>query len=253
MFRHAITRLPCRALVRGLTTADLGVPDVDLALAQHGAYVAALRACGVDVTVLDADEALPDSVFIEDSAICTSRCAVLIRPGAPSRRDEPRGVEPVLQSHYAAIEHMTAPGTMDGGDVMMVGTHFYVGLSARTNPAGAEQLIAILERYGFTGSIVTTGDALHLKTGMAYLENGNLLAVESQCRRPEWRGFNVVRVPDMEAYAANSVWINGKVVMPAGFPETQAAVERLGYQVLPVDTFEFRKLDGGVSCLSLRF
>ena len=119
------------------------MPDVDIALAQHGAYVAALRACGVDVTVLDADEALPDSVFIEDSAICTSRCAVVIRPGAPSRRDEPIGVEPVLQSHYTVIEHMTAPGTMDGGDVMMVGTHFYVGIRpVRTRRGG--QLIAIL-------------------------------------------------------------------------------------------------------------
>jgi len=253
MFRHAITRLPCRALVHGLSTAGLGPPDVDLALAQHRAYVAALGECGVDVTVLEAQEIYPDSVFVEDSAICTSRCAILTRIGASSRRDEPVAIEPALKAHYDCVERLIDPGTLDGGDVMMVGTHFYVGVSARTNEAGAQQLIAILERYGLSGSIVGTGDVLHLKTGVAYLENGNLLAIDAMRERTEWHGLNVVRVPDGEAYAANSIWINGKVVMPAGFPRTQAAIAELGYKVLPVDTSEFRKLDGGVSCLSLRF
>jgi dimethylargininase len=239
--------------VHGLTTASLGPPDVDLALAQHHRYVVALRECGVDVTVLEAHEAYPDSVFVEDTAICTSRCAILTRIGVPSRRDEPAAIEPALRSHYDSIERLVAPGTLDGGDVMMVGMHFYVGLSARTNEAGARQLIAILERHGLSGSIVSTGDVLHLKTGVAYLENDNLLAIDAMRGRSEWCGLNIVRVPDAEAYAANSIWINNNVVMPAGFPRTQAAIEKLGYRVLPVDTSEFRKLDGGVSCLSLRF
>jgi len=178
VFSHAITRLPCRALVHGLTTADLGVPDVDVALAQHRDYVAALRECGVEVTVLDAEESYPDSVFVEDSAICTSSCAILTRIGVSSRQDEPATIEPTLRGHYDRIERLVAPGTLDGGDVMMVGTHFYVGLSGRTNAFGAQQLITILERYGYTGSMANTRDVLHLKTGLAYLENGNLLAID---------------------------------------------------------------------------
>jgi dimethylargininase len=254
MFRHAITRRPGRSLVQGLSTSGLGPPDHEHALEQHARYVGALRACGMAVCVLPEAEAYPDSVFVEDAAICTPRCAVLTRPGAPSRRDEPALLEHALRGHYAgAIARIEPPGTLDGGDVLVIGSYACVGLSARSNRDGGRQLLAILGRHGMTGSLLQTGDHLHLKTGFAYLENGNLLAADGIDVPEELSWLEVTRVPAEESYAANSVWVNGRVVMPDGCPRTRSAVEALGYEVLAVDTSEYRKLDGGVSCLSLRF
>lgn len=253
MFRKAIVRAPCRSLAKGLSTAGLGAPDYELALAQHAAYVDALRRCGVDVTILPPSEDLPDSVFVEDAALCTPHNAVITRPGAESRRAEAELMAPALARFYRNIDRIEAPGTLDAGDVMMAGSHFFIGISGRTNVEGARQLIAILERRGMTGSTIEVGDMLHLKTGLAYLEEGNVLAAPDLARSPDLARFNVVRVAPTEVYAGNSIWVNGRVIMPFGYPETRSRVASLGYEVIEVDTSEFRKLDGGVSCLSLRF
>ena len=135
----------------------------------------------------------------------------------------------------------------------MVGEHFYIGLSERTNQAGAEQLIAILESHGMQSSVVTLEEVLHLKTGLGYLEDNNLLACGEFLEKAEFQQFNLLRVDPNEAYAANSVWINGVVLVPQGFPKTRALIESAGYKVRQVDVSEFQKLDGGLSCLSLRF
>lgn len=253
MFRHIITRTPCKALVDGLTSSDLGRPDYGKALEQHHAYLRALQTCGVDITILPPEEAFPDSVFVEDPALCTPHCAIVTRPGAASRRGEAELLEPVLHRFYKQVERIVAPGTLEAGDVMMVGNHYYIGCSARTNLEGARQLIGILEKYGLSGSMVTLGKVLHLKTGLAYLENSNLLAAGEFLAKPEFQGYNLIEVPEQESYAANCIWVNGKVIMPAGYPQTRARIAALGYEVIEVDTSEFRKVDGGVSCLSLRF
>ena len=135
----------------------------------------------------------------------------------------------------------------------MVGDHYYIGLSERTNQAGAEQMIAILQQYGMQGSIVELSEVLHLKTGLGYLEQNNLLACGEFLDKPEFQSFNLLRVDTHEAYAANSVWINDTVLTPMGFPKTLALIESAGYRVREVDVSEFQKLDGGLSCLSLRF
>ena len=136
---------------------------------------------------------------------------------------------------------------------MMVGNHYYIGKSARTNEEGAQQLIAILEKHGMTGSIVTLEEVLHLKTGLAYLENNNLLAAGEFVTKPEFQKYNIIEVPVEESYAANCIWVNGKAIMPSGYPNTRDKIAALGYEVIELDTSEYRKVDGGVSCMSLRF
>ena len=253
MFTKAIVRTPCQAMVNGISTANLGRPDYQKALAQHLDYIEALKECGLQVTVLPPDENFPDSTFVEDVALMTPHCAILTNPGAPSRTLETQSMLSVIHEFYTDVEIIEAPGTVEGGDVMMVGDYFYIGLSERTNQAGAEQLIAILERFGMKGSVVELTEVLHLKTGLGYLEDNNLLACGEFLSKPEFQQYNLLRVEHEEAYAANSVWVNGTVLVPAGFPKTSALIASSGYKVRAVDVSEFQKLDGGLSCLSLRF
>jgi len=253
MFQDAIVRKPCPNIVHGLTTANLGKPDFDLASLQHQRYIEALQACDIAVTILDEDNNFPDSVFIEDTAVLTSKCAIIMNPGSESRKGETKSVMPILRKFYDSIEYIKPPGTIEGGDIMKVDSHYYIGISSRTNRDGAEQAMQILEKYGFTCSMVPLQDMLHLKTGLAYLENHNLLATGEFLANKDFIQFTILEIDQNESYAANSIWINGRVIMPSGFPDTCTKVQRLGYEVIEVDTSEFRKLDGGVSCLSLRF
>lgn len=253
MFKHAIVKTPCQAMVNGITEAQLGRPDYHLALQQHTNYIKALEHCGVTVMVLPADEAYPDSCFVEDPAVLTPHCAIITQPGADSRKGEINAITNAVAEFYPAIEHINSPGTLDGGDVMMVGNHFYIGLSARTNLHGANQLISLLEKHGMTGSSINMSEMLHLKTGLSYLENNHLIACGEFILKTEFKNFKLMPVDNDESYAANCIWVNDKVVIPAGFPNTQSMIERAGFQVLTVDVSEFQKLDGGLSCLSLRF
>jgi len=240
-------------MVNGISTANLGKPDYQKALAQHLDYIEALKECGLQVTVLPPDENFPDSTFVEDTALMTPHCAILTNPGAPTRMLETRSMLPAIREFYEKVEIIEAPGTVEGGDIMMVGNHYYIGLSERTNQAGAEQLIAILEAFGMQGSVVELTEVLHLKTGLGYLENSNLLACGEFLSKPEFQQYNLLQVDPEEAYAANSVWVNETVLVPEGFPKTSALIASAGYNIREVDVSEFQKLDGGLSCLSLRF
>lgn len=256
MFKNVIVRRPCKAMVEGITSApELGQPDYELALKQHDAYIEALKKCGVEVTVLEACERFPDSCFVEDAAVITKKCAIITNPGAMSRNREAEMIIPAIKKFFSddKIEYIVDPGTLDGGDVMMVGDHFYVGRSARTNEEGIRQFIAILEKYGLTGSEVPLEEVLHLKTGVNYIENNNMLVSGEFVTKPEFEKFNKILIPENEAYAANCIWVNDKVIVPEGYPNVEKAVRDAGYEVILVDTSEYRKLDGGLSCLSLRF
>ena len=252
-FTTAIVKKPGRSLVEGITTAHLGLPIYSLAIKQHEAYVNLLRKCGLEVIELDASENFPDSVFIEDVAVCTPKGAIITRPGAPGRRGEEQEVKDVLKRFYSNVKEIKKPGTLEGGDIMHVGKHFYIGLSERTNAEGAGQLIQILESYGMTGSCVKLSHMLHLKTGVSYLENNFMLASGEFINHPEFTAYHQLVIPDDEGYAANSIWVNGQVIVPKGFPKTKAGIEAQGYPVLTTDVSEFQKVDGGLSCLSLRF
>ncbi len=253
MFTKAIVRPPAKSLVNGISSANLGSPDYNLAITQHKAYVAALEKCGLTVDQLPVLEDYPDSVFVEDIALITPYFAVVTNPGADERKGEIEGIETFLSKYISTIEKIEAPGTLDGGDVMMVGDHFFIGLSERTNLNGAFQLISILKKHMMTGSTLNIGDMLHLKTGLAYVEQGNLIAVNPIAQHPTFEEFNVLEIPIEEAYAANCIWVNDKVIIAAGYPKIKIAIEQLGYETIEVDMSEYKKLDGGLSCLSLRF
>lgn len=253
MFKNAIVRKPCPEMIDGLTSASLGRPDFLKALEQHSQYVDALRSCGLEVEVLEADSQFPDSVFVEDVALCTPECAIVTNPGACSRNGEKLKIRSVLESYYKQVESIRAPGSLDAGDVMMVGQHYYIGISQRTNTQGADQLIEILERYGMTGSTVPLKEMLHLKSGLSYLEQNHLLISGEFINHPAFAEFQKIEVDANESYAANSLWVNSTVLVPSGFPRTLAKIKKTGYRTLILDVSEFRKLDGGLSCLSLRF
>jgi len=255
-FNHVIVKRPCKAMTEGITSGLYpGIPDFNLALKQHDAYIDALKQCNVDVTILPADENYPDSCFVEDPAVLTEKCAIITNPGAASRNGEKVSIEEAVRKFYPdnKVEHIISPGTLEGGDVMMCGNHFFVGRSARTNAEGIRQFTVILEKYGYTCSEVTLEEVLHLKTGVNYLENNNLLVSGEFINKPEFESYNKYIIPEEEAYAANCIWVNDTVIVPEGYPAVLEAVQAMGYKTITVDTSEFRKLDGGLSCLSLRF
>lgn len=256
MFKNAIVKRPAASMVDGITSApELGKPDYQLALKQHDAYIEALKYCGVEVTVLEADERYPDSCFVEDTAVLTPNCAIISNPGAETRKGESPEMIATIKKFYSEdkIEYINAPGTLEGGDIMMVGSHFYIGLSARTNEEGARQFISCLKKHGHTGSTVELTEVLHLKTGLAYLENNNLLVAGEFIEKPVFKDFKKIIIDPKDCYSANCIWMNGKVIVPAGYDKTAQSIRDAGYEVVIVDTSEYRKLDGGLSCLSLRF
>jgi dimethylargininase len=244
-----------------LSAAAEGPPDVDLALEQHVRYVRALRDRGLDVIQLQPDEAHPDATFVEDTAIVTERGAVLTRPGAPSRRGEVQSIGQCLRNYCAHRQAIEAPGTVDGGDVCEAEGHFLIGVSARTNEHGAQQLAEHLGRWGYASSIIDIRNKsalLHLKSGIAYLGEALWVAdaaIEDDLRscRGVDRASRIVIVSPSEAYAANCVRVNDAVFMAAGYPLMRAALDGSGCRVVEIDVSEFRKMDGGLSCLSLRF
>ncbi len=254
-YTRAIVRPPAANYAQGLTDANEGPPDYALALSQHQAYCQALIDCGLTLTTLPADPRFPDSTFVEDTAIVTARGAILTRPGAPSRAGETASMLPVLQDLYGELARITAPGTVDGGDVCEIGEHFLIGLSQRTNEEGARQLAGILQGMGYradTLDIRSVPRLLHLKTGMSWL-GGNWLLVSHDLPRTEALApYELIITSAAEDYAANCIHINDRVLIPAGYPELARSLVALGFELLPLQMSEYRKMDGGLSCLSLR-
>ncbi|MCC7051788.1 MAG: hypothetical protein IT355_00885 [Gemmatimonadaceae bacterium] len=256
-FTQAIVRPPARNFADGLTTVDLGVPDVDLALAQHAAYCAALVRHGCALVTLPPDARFPDSTFVEDTAlILPGRGALLTRPGATSRAGEVEAIGDVLRGVFPALAQVTAPGTLDAGDVCEAGHHVFIGISHRTNHEGAAQLAVWLAQFGITASTVDirgVDGILHLKSGIAALDPGVLVLIDALAGDPAFAGCDVVRVPAGEEYGANCVRVNDVVFVSQGQPQLDALLRARGYALEVLDMREFRKMDGGLSCLSLRF
>jgi dimethylargininase len=248
--------LPGENLPQGLSASGEGAPDFERALHQHQRYCEALDACGLSLTILPADPRHPDGCFIEDTALLTGRGAIVTRPGAPSRRGETDVIAAALAGLFPDLARITAPGTVDAGDVCETDGHFLIGLSTRTNEAGAQQLAEHLVDFGYradTLDIRPCRRLLHLKTGIAWLGDGRLLATKDLPDFPALAPYEILRVPDAERYAANALRINDRVLVAAGYPAARALVESLGFETIPLDVSEFRKLDGGLSCLSLRW
>jgi len=255
-FTRAIVRPPAATFAAGITTSGLGPPDLALALEQHDAYCHTLERLGLALVRLAPDAAFPDSTFVEDAAIVTARGAMLTRPGAPSRAGEVAAVGTALGRWFPELEAITAPGTVDGGDVCEAGPHFFIRLSARTNGEGAAQLADWLEQRGFGSSVIDIRrmpGLLHLKTGLAWLGGRRLLATDEVAGDEALGGWEVVRVPAGEEYAANCVRVNDVVLIAQGYPATAALLGALGYEIAVLEMSEYRKMDGGLSCLSVRW
>ncbi|AMK12868.1 MAG: dimethylarginine dimethylaminohydrolase family protein [Pseudodesulfovibrio sp.] len=252
MFTHAITRRPGPEMVDGITTANLGKPDFDLALKQHDAYCRTLADLGLEVTVLDAEPGYPDCCFVEDTAVVCEHVAVLTPLGAPSRQGEQVTIEPELAKHKSVVK-IVPPALIEGGDVLQVEKTFFIGLSDRTNHEGAAALGAAVEPYGYKWVEISCCPSLHFKTDVNYIGNNTILVSPCCDSLPELSLFKRVIVEDDEAYARNCLYINGTVIVPDGFPKTLAKVRATGVETVVLDVSEFRKLDGGLTCLSLRF
>jgi len=256
MFQRAIVRPPAKTFNQGLTTAQLGAPDFDLALVQHARYCEALQKCGLELIWLDPEESYPDSTFVEDVAVLTDQAAILTNPGAESRKGEVASMRPVLERFYQNICTIASPGTLDGGDICEAGQHFFIGISERTNPEGGRQLAEFLKSEGFTSSFIqVTGipGILHLKSGIAYLGDNRLVLIDAFAGQSQFENYDIIRVDEAENYAANCVRVNDYVLLPNGYPILGQSLAHHGYRVLALDMSEYRKMDGGLSCLSLRF
>ena len=234
-----------RALAR---TAPEDPIDVEVARSQHAVYRLALAACGATVDTLAADEECPDCCFVEDTAVIADGIALITRPGAPSRRAE---IEPVARALAAHLEivRMAEPGTLDGGDCMVVGDAIYVGRSARTNADGVAQLAAAFPRRRVV-AIDLPAEILHLKCVCSSLGGDRMLLAEGALPASLFAA-TIVEVPADEAYAANAVALPGGVIVAAGFPRTHDALAAAGFEPYPVPVSEVRKADGALTCQSL--
>jgi dimethylargininase len=256
LFWNAIVRIPGSNFGKGLTTADLGVPRYDNVVQQHLRYREALEECGLTITTLDADLRYPDSTFVEDTAVLTPRTAILTRPGASSREGEVAAIRETIRSFFPATLEIETPGTLDGGDICEAEDHFFLGLSHRTNEEGVRQLAAHLASQGYTCSVIdvrSMTSILHLKSGMSYIGNNTMVAMEEMAGNELFRDYELIRVPLHESYAANCVRVNERVLVAAGYSHLTAELVDRGFNPLVLDMSEFQKMDGGLSCLSLRF
>jgi dimethylargininase len=256
LFTHAIVRVPGSNFDAGLTSVSLGRPQFDRVIEQHRRYCEALAKCGLALTKLDADLRFPDSTFVEDTAVLTAHGAILTRPGAESREGEVDAIRPAILDFFPSTLTIEAPGTLDGGDICEAEDHFFLGLSHRTNEEGARQLAAYLDGLGYSSSVIDVRpmtSILHLKSGISYIGDNTLVVMEEMAENPQFRKFNLIQVRPEESYAANCVRVNDRVLMAAGFHELAAELRARRFNPLVLEMSEFQKMDGGLSCLSLRF
>lgn len=251
-FLTAVIRTPAADCGKGLTTAGLGPPDYPLLLQQHREYARLLAEAGLEIIPLPPAPGFPDAYFVEDPAIIATEVAVIARPGAASRRGEEESLAPVL-ARFKPLARIEAPGTLEGGDVLEAGGRWFIGLSERTNEEGARQLGSILESYGHAWTLVPVPAGLHLKSSVNDLGDGWLILAPALESDAAFCGFRRIVLEAEESYAANVLRINGRILLPAGFPAVRRKLGRLGWPLLEVDVSEVRKMDGGLTCMSLRF
>lgn len=253
-FTHAISRRPSKSIVDGLRAVDLGAPDYETLLGHHADYVSALRSTGAEVAVLPALEEFPDAVFVEDSALCLQDLAIVMRPGAPSRLGEAEAMKPTLEAMYSTVAQINGPGFIEGGDILVSEREILIGLSDRTTQEGVDELADIVAPYGYTVRVVQTPPGvLHFKTDCSLLDGNTILSTPVLDASGCFEGYCVIHTAEGESACANSIRFNDLVLMPSGFPETRKKVEAAGFAVKEIGNSEAAKVDGGLSCMSLRF
>jgi len=252
-FTHAIVRQPAKSITKGLRAVDIGSPDYDQMLCDHKDYVDALKSAGVAVINLTALEKFPDGQFVEDTALCLPKAVILMRPGAPSRLGEVNEIAPKLRELFEDVYEIDNPGHIEGGDILVTGKEILVGRSARTDENGVRQLSEIVIPLGYViREVFTPPEILHFKTDCSLLGPDEILSTKRLQASGCFEGYRVINVADGEEAAANAIRVNDYVLMPDGFPQTKAVLEDHGYKVKVINNTECAKLDGGMSCLSLR-
>jgi dimethylargininase len=251
-FTHAITRLPADTVAAGLTTASLGAPDAALTRQQFREYIDILLQLGLSVTTLPALPDFPDAHFVEVVAVMMPELAIITHPDAPSRRGEVHSIAPLVSRFRHAVwlgegEHM------DGGDVLMVDKRFFIGLSSRTNEAGISRFAREVEKFGYRVQAVPVASGLHLKSVVNYVGRNTVLLSAAAVDEPAFRDFRHIVLDPAEEYAGNTMWINDSLITPSGYPHTLRQLQQLELPIIQTDTSEIRKMDGGLTCLSLRF
>lgn len=254
-FTHAITRLPPASAINGLRAVDTGSPDLALMRAHHADYVAALKSTGATVVELPALEAFPDSLFVEDTALCLPEGAIAMRPGAPSRLGEAAEMAPHLKALYGDVRHITGDENfIEAGDILTTETEILVGRSARTNAGGVARLTELVADWGHkVREVFTPPGVLHFKTDCSLLDAETILATERLDASGCFKGYKVIHTAPGEEAAANAIRFNNLVLFAAGFPRTRDKLAAAGFNVCEIGNSECAKLDGGMSCLSLRF
>jgi dimethylargininase len=252
-FNSAMVRRPATTVSAGLRAHDRGDPTYQGICVEHEAYVRALQAAGLQVDVLPALEAFPDSIFVEDPALVFSTGAVVLRPGAASRRGEAAVLQPVLERHFERVLSLPR-GSVDGGDVLVLPRQVLIGLSARTTREGAEALLQCLAALGQTGVVVQTPrDVLHLKSDCSLLDAETVLTTSRLARSGVFSGFRELIAPQGEEAGANALRVNDQVLVGRDYPATIEQLAREGYRVVPLATSEIARIDAGLSCMSLRW
>lgn len=233
-----------------ITHIDRTPIDVDRARTQHNEYIYALAALGCEVIELPEETELPDSVFVEDTAFILPEVAVITRPGADSRRPETESIVRAL-SAYLPLVHISEPATVDGGDVLVLGKNIYIGLSTRSNQTAIDHLQHLLNDHGYKVTGVQMHDCLHLKTAVTRVDDDTLLINKNWVDTHHFDSFKLIEVDASEPFAANCLPVNGSIIYPTSFPQTQARLEAHGCKIVPITVDELAKAEGAVTCCSL--
>lgn len=253
-FNSAIVRQPSPSVVNGLRAEDRGDPVYEEVKSEHEDYVKVLETAGMAVTVLPALDAFPDSIFVEDPALVFSEGAILLRPGSASRRGETKEIAPALHDNFDKVLELPPPGYADGGDILVTPDSVMIGISARTDLAGANGLIDQLKKLGLKGEIVhTPKGVLHFKTACSLLDEETILVTRYLSQSGLFEGFRNMILPEGEEPAANALRINETILISARYKRTIDMLDQEGFSVVPVKTAEIEKIDAGLSCMSLRW
>jgi dimethylargininase len=252
-FNSAIARTPGRSVVNGLCATPGPSPVFETVVTEHQAYISALQSAAVEVITLDALEAFPDSMFVEDPALVFGEAAILLRPGAPSRVAEAEELRPTLESRFPRVLQLRE-GFADGGDILVTPGRVLIGLSARTNAAGAAALRELLASIGRESQIVDVPrGTLHLKSDCSLIDVETVLATPAMAGSEVLKDFRVLAVPNEERRAANALRVNDILFVSADCPRTIDMLHRHGSTVKALPVTEIAKIDAGLSCMSLRW
>lgn len=252
-FNRALLRAPSRSVVNGLSAAGQAKPDFEGVAREHAAYARALKAAGIVIEILPALETFPDSIFVEDTALVFPDAAIVLRPGAQTRRGEASEIRPALQRHFPRVLELSE-GTVDGGDVLATPQAILIGQSARTNAAGAAALIRLLGEIGLKGKAVNTPqDVLHFKSDCSLLDEEAVLSTPQLAATGVFAGLRVVLTPKGEEAAANAVRLKDRILVSDAFPRTADMLATAGYRIVPLATRQISRIDAGLSCMSLRW